>query len=54
VAGVPAFVQTAATAPGQVGVLQVNFIVPDSTPTGTQSLVVTIGGARATAKVVVE
>jgi uncharacterized protein (TIGR03437 family) len=54
VAGVPAFVQTAATAPGQVGVLQVNFIVPDSTPTGTQPLVVTIGGASATAKVVVE
>jgi uncharacterized protein (TIGR03437 family) len=54
VAGVPAFVQIAAMAPGQLGVLQVNFIVPASVPTGTQSLVVTIGGATATAKVVVE
>ena len=48
------FVQIAATAPGQLGVLRVNFIVPDSVPTGTQSLVVTIDSATATAKVVVE
>ena len=34
VAGVPVFVQTAATAPGQLGVLQVNFIVPASVPPG--------------------
>jgi uncharacterized protein (TIGR03437 family) len=49
VGGVPAFVQTAAAAPGKVGVLQVNFIVQASTPTGAQPVVVTIGGVESRA-----
>jgi uncharacterized protein (TIGR03437 family) len=44
IGGVPAFVQTAAVAPGQVGVLQVNFIAAENTPEGDQPLVVTVGG----------
>jgi uncharacterized protein (TIGR03437 family) len=45
VGGVPAFIQAVGTAPGQVGVVQVNFTVAASTPTGAQPVVVTIGGA---------
>src|SRR5205814_2156779 len=46
-------VQTAATAPGLVGVLQVNYIAPANAPLGEQTAVVTIGGASASAKVTV-
>jgi len=41
--GDPAFVQSAALATNLVGVLQVNFIVPQSTASGTQPVVVTVG-----------
>jgi uncharacterized protein (TIGR03437 family) len=44
VGGILVFVQTAAVAPGQIGMMQVNYILPPSVPTGKQSLVVTIGG----------
>jgi uncharacterized protein (TIGR03437 family) len=44
VGGVPAFVQGFGAAPGQVGVVQVNFTVAAGTPTGAQPVVVTIGG----------
>ena len=43
VGGVPAFVQLAALAVNLVGVLQVDFIVPQSTAPGTQPVVVTVG-----------
>jgi uncharacterized protein (TIGR03437 family) len=39
----PAFVQLAALAINQAGVLQVNFFVPQSTASGTQPGVVTVG-----------
>jgi uncharacterized protein (TIGR03437 family) len=45
IGGVPAFVQTAAVAPGQVGVLQVNFVAAAETPEGEQPVVVTVAGA---------
>jgi uncharacterized protein (TIGR03437 family) len=54
VAGIPVFVQTAATAPGQAGVLQVVFVLPASVPTGTQTIAVTLGGITATAQIVVQ
>jgi uncharacterized protein (TIGR03437 family) len=42
--GVAAQVQYAGSAPGLVyGVMQVNVLIPASTPTGTQSIVVTVG-----------
>jgi len=44
VGGVPAFVQFAAVPPGLLGTTQVNIIVPDSAPLGTQPVVVTVGG----------
>lgn len=43
VGGVSAFVQLAALAINRIGVLQVNFIVPQSTASGTQPVVVTVG-----------
>ena len=43
VGGVPAFIQLAALAVNLVGVLQVDFIVPQSTAPGTQPVVVTVG-----------
>jgi uncharacterized protein (TIGR03437 family) len=43
VGGVPAFVQLAALAVNLVGVLQVDFIVPQSTAPGTRPIVVTVG-----------
>jgi uncharacterized protein (TIGR03437 family) len=44
VGGVPAFVQFAAIGPGEIGTVQVNFIVPPSVPAGVQPVVVTVGG----------
>jgi uncharacterized protein (TIGR03437 family) len=42
--GVAATVQYAGSAPGEVyGVMQVNVLIPASTPTGTQSIVITVG-----------
>ncbi len=45
VGGVPAFVQLAALAINQVGVLQLDFIVPRSIASGAQPVVVTVGRA---------
>ncbi len=45
VAGAPAFVEFAGITPGLLGVMQVNILVPASTPTGNQAVVVTVGGA---------
>jgi uncharacterized protein (TIGR03437 family) len=45
IGGVQAFVQVAAVAPGQVGVVQVNFVAAAETPEGEQPLVVTVAGA---------
>jgi uncharacterized protein (TIGR03437 family) len=45
VAGQPAFVEFAGITPGLIGVMQVNILVPSSTPLGNQPLVVTVGGA---------
>jgi len=45
VGGVPAFVKLAAIAPLQIGLMQVDFVVPASVPSGPQPVVVTIGGA---------
>jgi uncharacterized protein (TIGR03437 family) len=40
--------------PGLVGVVQINFEVPDSVPAGTQPVIVTVGGkASAPANLVV-
>jgi uncharacterized protein (TIGR03437 family) len=44
VGGTPALIQFAAQAPGKFGTIQVNFIVPPSTPLGDQLVVVTVGG----------
>jgi uncharacterized protein (TIGR03437 family) len=44
VGGVTAFVQYGVVAPGLIGTVQVNFIVPPSVPAGVQPVVVTIGG----------
>ncbi len=44
VGGVPAFVRFVGLAPGQIGVLQINFIVPATVPSGVQPVVVTING----------
>lgn len=49
VGGVPAFVEFAAITQGLIGVTQVNILVPASTPTGNQPVVVTVGGASSTA-----
>jgi uncharacterized protein (TIGR03437 family) len=45
VGGAPAFVEFAGITPGLLGVMQVNILVPASTPTGNQAVVVTVGGA---------
>ena len=45
VAGAPAFVEFAGISPGLIGVTQVNILVPASTPTGNQPVVVTVGGS---------
>lgn len=44
-----ATVQFSGLAPGFVGLYQVNFTVPPTTPSGTQSVVVSIGGAAGAA-----
>jgi uncharacterized protein (TIGR03437 family) len=44
VGGTPALIQFAGQAPGKFGTVQVNFIVPPSTPLGDQQVVVTVGG----------
>ncbi len=44
VAGVPALIQYGGLAPGLIGTVQVNFIVPPSVPTGVEPVVVTVGG----------
>jgi len=52
--GVAAQVQYAGSAPGLVyGVMQVNVLIPASTPTGTQSIVVTVGTTNSQAGVTV-
>jgi uncharacterized protein (TIGR03437 family) len=45
VGGTPVFVRSYGLAPGQFGVMVVNFVVPASVPTGRQPVVVTVGGA---------
>jgi uncharacterized protein (TIGR03437 family) len=42
--GAQAFVQTAGVAPGQVGVVQVNYVAPAGLAPGKHAVVVTIGG----------
>ncbi|HEV1285700.1 MAG TPA: protease pro-enzyme activation domain-containing protein [Bryobacteraceae bacterium] len=49
VGGAPAFVEFAGITPGLLGVTQVNILVPASTPTGNQPVVVTVGGAASAA-----
>jgi uncharacterized protein (TIGR03437 family) len=49
VGGAPAFVEFAGITPGLIGVTQVNILVPASTPTGNQPVVVTVGGAASAA-----
>ena len=44
VGGVPALLQFAGLAPGNIGTMQVNFYVPASL-SGAQPVVVTVGGA---------
>ena len=44
VGGVQAFVQSGGLAPGLIGTVQVNFIVPPSLPAVVQPVVVTVGG----------
>jgi uncharacterized protein (TIGR03437 family) len=47
IGGRPAAVSFSGLAPGFPGLNQVNFVVPADTPTGTQQVVVTIGGVDA-------
>jgi uncharacterized protein (TIGR03437 family) len=47
VGGVQATVNFAGVTDGLVGVVQINFVVPDGLPAGPQSLVVTVGGVAA-------
>jgi uncharacterized protein (TIGR03437 family) len=55
VGGAPAFVEFAGITPGLIGVTQVNILVPASTPTGNQPVVVTVGGvASAAVNIVVQ
>ncbi|HXE62330.1 MAG TPA: protease pro-enzyme activation domain-containing protein [Bryobacteraceae bacterium] len=49
VGGVPALVQFAGATPGEVGLIQVNFIVPDSVDAGVQPVVITVDGSPAIA-----
>jgi uncharacterized protein (TIGR03437 family) len=49
VGGVSATVQFSGLAPGFPGLDQVNFVVPDTLPAGTQQVVLTIGGVTAAA-----
>jgi uncharacterized protein (TIGR03437 family) len=49
VGGAPAFVEFAGITPGLIGVMQVNILVPASTPLGNQPVVVTVGGAASAA-----
>lgn len=49
VGGVPATIQFIGITAGLSGVVQINFVVPDSIPTGTQPVVVTVGGAASPA-----
>ncbi len=49
VGGVPVFIQYAGLAPRQVGLAQVNIIVPASVPVGAQPVVVTAGGIASAA-----
>jgi uncharacterized protein (TIGR03437 family) len=51
IGGVPAQVLFAGIPRGLVGVVQVNFVVPESAPTGDSQLSVTVGGASAPAAV---
>jgi len=44
VGGTPALIQFAGMTPGIVGLTQVNFVVPPTTPAGVQPVVVTSGG----------
>jgi len=44
VAGTKATIQFAGIAPGMVGVTQINFTIPLSTPLGVQPVVVSLGG----------
>ncbi|HVW11003.1 MAG TPA: protease pro-enzyme activation domain-containing protein [Bryobacteraceae bacterium] len=45
VGGLPALVQFAGAAPGTVGLIQVNFIVPKDVDAGVQPVVITVDGA---------
>jgi uncharacterized protein (TIGR03437 family) len=45
VGGVPALVQFAGATPGVVGLIQVNFIVPETVDAGVQPVVITVDGA---------
>jgi uncharacterized protein (TIGR03437 family) len=46
VGGLPAAIQFAGIPPGLVGVVQVNYQVPDAAPLGTNAVVVQVGSAR--------
>jgi uncharacterized protein (TIGR03437 family) len=48
VGSVPATVQFCGLAPGFVGLYQLNVLVPANAPTGTQPMVISMGGASAT------
>jgi uncharacterized protein (TIGR03437 family) len=55
VGGVPAFLEFVGITPGLIGVTQINILVPASTPTGNQPLVVTVGGVSSSpANIVVQ
>ena len=49
IGGAPAQTLFVGVPPNLVGVLQINFIVPSGIPTGTQSVVVNVGGVNSTA-----
>jgi len=49
IGGAAAPIAFAGVPPGLVGVLQINFTVPSGIPTGTQSVVVNVGGVNSTA-----
>jgi uncharacterized protein (TIGR03437 family) len=42
--GAPAFIQFAGHAPGLIGLLQVNFVIPPDATSGTHRIVVSVGG----------
>jgi uncharacterized protein (TIGR03437 family) len=49
IGGVPATVGFSGLSPGSVGLYQVNVTLPANAPTGSQDLIVSIGGATSIA-----